>query len=341
MKLKRTIFADWNPRAVGFTPDGTIEKPFRTIQEAVNAAAAMPVPPSLANPVTILIMQGVYHENVFIDQDGLILRGMGGLGTVRIKPNVGPAVVVSNATRASVEQYIATNNRGALQSGSRPSPQTVQFFDLGFESSDSSASVYVVGKPDTSRRLADLHYIMFSHCEFWGAKSLHAYFTNMIWLRHNSEIYGSTEIFNCGGVWIDDSGTLDFTLDYNVNDPFGTPLLNGYGNKPGGQFGIVALNAFFIGNVEVRGNSPLPPPQPTIDSTFWDIAVRDAGEFNIIGGYCNSVTTDGGATWTGQNVHIQTNLTFAPGPGKVQLDGGRYMGTLTDPSAKFVRNLGK
>lgn len=338
--MNRTRFVDWSPGSTG-AANGTIQKPFRTIQDAVNAAAAMRVPPSRENPVTILIMQGVYNENVVIDQDGLILRGMGGLGSVRIRPDSGPALVVTNASAASVQQYIATGARTALASNGKASPRAVQFIDLGFESTGDAASVYVVGQPDTSRRLADEAYVMFSHCEFWGAKSLHAYFAGMLWLRHNSEVYGATEIFNCGGIWVDDSSLVDFTLAYDVKDPSGTPLMAAYGNQPGGQFGLVGNNAFVIGRCELSGNTALPPPQPTVDSTFWDIVLRQTARFDMIGGYCNSVTADGGAAWTGQNVHVQTNLTFPAGPAKSRLDGGRYMGTLTDPGNRFVRNAGK
>src|SRR5216684_3026309 len=107
--MSRTLFVEPH-RGVGPVPNGTLSNPYPTIQAAVNASASLV--PSHTNPVTIAILQGVYRESVFIGLDGICLRGFG--GPVRVSPLKGPALVVSNATQASVQQYISGGDPAVL-----------------------------------------------------------------------------------------------------------------------------------------------------------------------------------------------------------------------------------
>ena len=342
--MSRTLFVDG--RRGSFTPDGTIGKPYPAIQDAVNAAAVLKPAPSAADPVVVAILQGVYKENVFVGHDGLCLRGLGGAGTVSISPDKGPALIVSNATQASVQKYIGGGDPHALQGGGKlNSPHLLHVFDLQLATGDPAASaVYVVGDPK-GPPLGDA-MISLSHCMINAPqKALHAYFCHYIWVRHNSEVTAATDIFNCGGIWVDDSSMLDFKLTYDSGHDLGVPQIAGF---PGGQFGLVGYNSFFPGGtVELRltakpsDDQAAGGLQPTIQTTFWDLVVAGHSAFNMIGGYANSVTVEGTANWYGQDVHVQGDMSFAAGPGKVQMDGGRYMGSVSDASGKFVRNPGK
>lgn len=339
--MSRTLFVDAQ-KGSSSSPNGTLDKPFRTINAAVKAAAALQPAPSADDPVVIAILQGIYTETVFVNQDGLCLRGLGGLGTVAIRPRRGPALVVTNSTPEAIQLYRQDGDPHALAgTATSRSPHSLQLVDLDLGTPDpDSYAVYVVGDPN-GPPVGD-RMITLSHCSIslhgsGTAKALHAYFCHYIWIRHNCEILAPVDVLNCGGVWVDDSGMLDFTLTYDRKHDLGVPAIAGF---PGGQFGLVGNNAFFAGGtVTLRGDAS-GGVQPTVQTTFWDLAVRGTSTFETIGGYANSIAVEGGARWYGQDVHVQGNLTFDPGSKKVQLDGGRILGKVSDPSGRFVRNLG-
>lgn len=336
--MSRTLFVNRIRTTAGAPPpDGTIQNPFRTIQSAVNAAAARK--PSAANPITIAILQGTYAENVVIDIDGVVLRGLGGVGSVRIIPKSGPAVTITNATPASVQSFAVSKDPAVLQSnGKAASPVKAELVDLYLESADgASPTVCVVGHPSRPAIGAAPHAIVLSNCLVHHAdpqngKALLAYFAEFIRARHNCELSAPTEIFNCLGFLVDDSDVQGFVLDF---DPSAAPAPAGF------ELGLVANNASFLGPAaEIRGITPNEKVQPTLNTSFFDLILREAATFKMIGGCANQVEADGGATWKADGVHVLGNLTFAPGQAKVEMNGGRYMGALTDPAQRLVRNLG-
>jgi hypothetical protein len=335
--MSRTLFVNQARVPVNAPPaDGTIQKPFPTIQAAVNAAAKLK--PSATSPVAIAILQGTYRENVVIDLDGIILRGLGGVGTVRIQPKTGSAVTITNCTPASVKSFAVSKNASVLQSnGKAVAPVKIELVDLSLESAEATApTVCIVGSPNRPPLGGQPHAIALSNCLVHHAdvngKALLAYFAEYIRARHNCEITAPTEIFNCLGFLVDDTDVQNFVLDF---DPAAAPAPAGF------ELGLVGNNASFLGETaEIRGSGGN-PLQPTLNTTFFDLVLRETATFSMVGGCANSVTAEGGASWTADDVHVRGNLNIASGPGKVTMNAGRYMGALADPSAKLVRNLGQ
>lgn len=322
--MSRTLFVQPH-RAGGPVPNGTLSNPYSSIQAAVNASASLV--PSHANPVTIAILQGLYRENVFIGLDGICLRGLG--GPIRISPLQGPALVVSNATQASVQQYISGGDPAVLQSG-KAGVHSVNVVDLSFETEDpASAAVYVVGCPDLSAPPFGDQEMTFSNCLITRTDpltALHVYYCQYVHLRNSCELSGATRVIDCLRFLVDDSEFGDLKLDYDAKAPAGT------------IFGLVGNNAFCSGlNVELGGGTGF---QPTINSTFWDLAVRGKTSFEMYGGTLNSLTVEGTAQWIGRGVQVNTDLTLQPGTRPVQFDGGRYMGTVVGAKERLIRNLG-
>ena len=337
--MSRTVWVDQrdNPSR----PDGSLEHPFQTIQSAINAAAAKTPAPSPSDPVTIAILQGVYPESVVVSTDGLCLRGFGGVATIR--PPKGPALVVTNASTAATQQYIAGGDPHVLQGSSTKgkSPHSLKLFDLSLETKDPGpAAVYIAGDPKGDP--VGNGEIAFNRCTILPAsgKALNAYFCHFIHFRDSSDVNGTTDILNCIAVWVDDTLMLDFTMTWNSKHDLGVPKNPGTGTAA--QFGLIGYHAFFPGGVVTLQNDISEKViQPTIDSTFWQLDIRGMNQFEMAGGTVNALNVDGTASWYGQNVYVQGDLSFGAGSGTVQLDGGRYMGKVKDPDGKFIRNVGK
>jgi len=282
--------------------------------------------------VTIAILQGLYRENVFIGTDGICLCGIG--GSIHISPLQGPALVVSNATQASVQQYISGGDPAVLQSA-KAAVHSVNVVDLAFETDDpASAAVYVVGCPDPSAPPFGDQEITFSNCVITrtdtSLKALHASYCQYVHLRNSCEIAGATRVIDCLGFFVDNSEFGDLKLDYDAKP-----------NPAVVVFGFVGNNALCSGvNVELGGETPRPPIQPTVNSTFWDLAVRGNTSFEMYGGTLHSLTVDGTAQWIGRGVQVITDLTLQPGAVPVQFDGGHYMGTVAGAKERLIRKLG-
>jgi hypothetical protein len=336
--MSRTLFVNQKRVPINAAPaDGTIQNPFPTIQAAVNFAATLK--PAITSPVAIAIMQGTYRENVLIDIDGIVLRGLGGVGTVRIQPTTGSAVTITNCTPASVKSFAVSKNASLLKDNAKTvAPAKVELVDLALESAEAGVpTICIAGFPKrpplgkAPQAAITLSNCLVHHADANG-KALLAYFAEYIRVRHNCEITAPTEIFNCLGFLVDDTDVQNFMLDF---DPAAAPAPAGF------ELGLVGNNASFLGETaELRGSGG-DPLQPTLNTTFFDLVLRETATFSMVGGCANSVTTEGGASWMAEDVYVRGNLNIATGSGQVTMNAGRYMGTLTDPSAKLVRNLGQ
>ena len=327
--MSRTLFVDQGSTATG--ADGKISHPYPTIQAAINAAAALQS--SALDPITIAIWQGNYPEKVFIGIDGLCLRGLGGV--TKINPPTGPAIVVTNATSASVDQYIAGNDPHVLvRTGN--SPHTLRLIDLTLEPLDQdAAAIYVLGAPASPQHLGDSG-IFLDRCNLYptSERGVVAYFCDYLYVRQSSEVIGRSDVFNCGGIYVEDSAMADITMTWDpahdLKAPAGITAV-----------GLVGKNAVVEGTTTLKGAATY-TGQPTIDSSFTTLNLQGSSCLAMQGGYIGAaLSVDGNATWLAQNVHVQGNLAFAAGTGKARLDGGSYIGTVKDPNGRFVRNPGK
>lgn len=282
-------------------------------------------------------MQGVYAENVLIDIDGITLRGVGGVGTVRITPATGSAVTITNCTSASVKTFAASKDASALvTNGKTAAPVKTELIDLYIEGAELAApKIAIVGHPTRPPLGIAPHGITLSNClighkDSNAGRAILAYYAEFVRVRSNCEFWAGTDVFNCLGFYAENSSVQNFLLDY---DPTAAPAPKGF------EFGLVGGNAVFTGpTVEIRGITPNEKIQPTLNSTFYDLILREGATLNMVGGSTNDVTVEGGANWTGGGVYIGGNLNLIAGTGKAQLNGG-FIGALNDPSDRLVRKF--
>lgn len=91
--IQRTLFVTKTTTS-WYTQNGTPQFPYRTIQAALTAAAALGTPPSAANPVTILVYPGVYDESITAAAY-VSLVGVGSAGSIVIAPTTTPAILLN------------------------------------------------------------------------------------------------------------------------------------------------------------------------------------------------------------------------------------------------------
>jgi len=86
-ELTKTYYVD-SGRVDTYTEDGTLAKPYKTIQGAVDAVAAL----GLSAYITIDIAGGIYAENVVLENAGLKYVKLRGNGYVSVNPASGNAL---------------------------------------------------------------------------------------------------------------------------------------------------------------------------------------------------------------------------------------------------------
>lgn len=330
--MSRTLFVNQQP-ANPYVGNGTIQNPFRTIREALTFAATLK--PSVTNPVAIAIMQGTYAENVVISQDGIILRGLGGVGTVRIAPPTGSAVTITNCLPASVKTFVASRDSSVLQKNAAATlPVKVELVDLAIQGIDVTApAVCVVGCPNDPPAPKPLgtrpHGIALSNCmvghnDSVNGKALFAYYVDIFRARHNTEITAPTEVLNCLWFNTDDADIQDFVIDFDPSAAAAPPAA--------GQLGLVCNNTLFAGQtLEIRG-SVGNEVQPVLNTAVGNLVVRENARFTMIGGSAYSVTTEGNARLTLKGIDVE-DFVVARDTSKLSMIGGSLVQATTEGSA--------
>ena len=331
----RTVFVSesWPP---GVDPT----RYFTTVQAAVDRIESA-LNPSISNPAAAILVPGVYTAGVIIRKDGVGLVGWGGQGTVRIRPVTGPALVISNATRATLDPWLAGGvanydaNYGTLVAdGSFPVAIDNQFRNIDFAPQTNVDYPAVIAGVGAGTSFAGNEF-NFMRCAFRNGNnslSLWGRLANYVSIQDGSWAPGELRIQNVAGLWLNDSEAGRFHGSYDVGaDQPSDP----------GNYGLSGGKSVLRGNLLVDGSA-----RAGFDK-LWNIAlegnvdVDGTGSVRLKGGIVEgNVNCEAAASFLAEGVHVQGSLTFAAGTGTAQMDGGRYIGALTDPGGKFVRNVG-
>jgi hypothetical protein len=315
---------------------GTATAPYKTIQFAVDDIEAN-LSPSSNNPAGVVLNPGIYDERVFILKSGVGLWGRGGQGLCQIKPTAGSALVVSNATSASLATYVDGGAYSGLVNDGA-GPKDSQFRNIDFYPQDgTSPAVQLIGvKGDvaadtTSFGSNELDFFDCTMRTTGGALSLYARNANYVTLNDGCWAAAPVTMFNVAGMWNVSTTVSDLlTLTFNTADS------EGYAS--GGNYGLRGSNSKLATTIlsGTTGTGEL------IDCTFTGpVTVKETANFNLSGGgILGDVTVEAAATFIGEGIHIQGDPTFSAGSGVVSIDGGEWSGTLTDPSSRLTHNNG-
>lgn len=82
--VTKSLYVDMNREDI-YTEDGSEAKPFKTIQSAVDAIAAL----NVSEYLTVFIKSGIYKENVILEDEGIRYIKFQGVGYVSINPTSG------------------------------------------------------------------------------------------------------------------------------------------------------------------------------------------------------------------------------------------------------------
>jgi hypothetical protein len=331
--------------------DGSLARPFLTIQAAIDYTASLSLDPlnALAGaeiripPGTIFLSEPLTHHG----PNAVTLRGTP--GATRL---VGTDAVITctNATPESLTAYRSSGLYSDLVNQG-DAGATLVSDGLIFSRSTPGPAIEILGvQGDAGAGFTDFWGARFQRSQIGHTAGVYARNCRQI-ADYNASWWGK-HVWRNVGIGIT-AYSMVYSIDtvYDSTDPEGQP-----------SFGFLWQTSYKCshanGNVTIGGEEPfifLEGQHESGDVIVSDTAlaalynyeidgnavVNDTATFQHIGGVVNgNVTTAAGASWDARGVHIQGNLNFAAGAGTAQLDGGRYMGSLTDPGAKFVRNIG-
>jgi len=172
-----------------YTEDGSIDRPFKTAQAAVNHAETLV--PSYASPVAIILAPGTYTEQVTIKYQGIHLYGYG--------------QYVTKFERAGTCLIIQDN-------GTDPEPWDMKVVGISFRSTTSDYSVVVQGIAGTSLAGNELQ---FRDSNIGGSNGIHVNLANYIDFQ-NTYITGAQLYEQTSGIWCEDSESSgSVTVDWN------------------------------------------------------------------------------------------------------------------------------
>lgn len=302
--------------------DGNLSTPYLTIQAAVEDLESLAAPPAgIRRPV--FIAPGVYVETVYIT-GAIALVGMGGRGLVQIAPpDTYPAIAAADATRASLEAWIAAGaaaylaNLGVLVQGATVPDVHVVGIELFATNAPALAAAGVVGLP----------FIRFDLCELGDTEAVWAS-TSYIKFEDTGDNFaeGDVELHNACQFF----GIRSNMGDIEANDTSTVNLLycgaRDYIGNDSSEFGTDAA----------AGRSK--------EVTFGNqIRVNDLSIFHCTGGSCRTTMfVGGGATSELIDFHVQGQATYenAAPLQACTADGGAFTLAFIDAGARLTRIVG-
>jgi len=317
----------------GLFENGSQFSPYTTIQEAVDDLETNPS----GGFDTVIIRRGIYAENIVVKHASLELRAEGGYASVMIAPAAGVPLTITNATTASLATYRGSDNyTDLLNDGAGPLDSVINGVYLWAADGTSNGLELLGVKGDVDANRTNFLNGSAWYLGFWFMNSYcysNALFRNTGWIStYFSELF-DIHAYNCGNQTyrFTQSGG-DFYSTYDTGDA------NGYSVAAHG-----GLTFYWTGidDLELNGTELMNAnDKANRGSSFGDVNLNDTSSGVIRGGYIRRLETAGGASFLGENLHIQLTVILGSGVGTVQLDGGAYMGALTDPDVKLVRNVG-
>ena len=325
----------WVSKSRGTTEgSGAVVSPFLTVQAAIDYAETN-LTPVYNDPVLILIEAEIYDENLVIKKDGLHLQGFGGQGVTNIRASSGASLIVTNATTVSLATFLASGGHadpmthyGDLVADSYH-PWDNQLRDISFGTpAGSGYDVMFLGVGNGTSFMGNEDNAM--RVTTWA--DFFARCANYVALQDDTWIAGTVRAHNVAGVWANRSQLGGYHGSYDVaNDQ----------PSDSGNYGLSGAASLLYGNLKLEGTARAGFDRLDALQLSGNADLDNTSSLRMEGGLVGgNINAEGGASFRGRGVHIQGSLTFASGAGTAQLDGGKYMGALTDPDVKFVRNIG-
>jgi hypothetical protein len=371
--VTRVLYVDGG-RGDSYTEDGTAIRPYKTIQAAVNYAEAS-LSPAYDNPVSIHIMplpgDVVYRETVVIKRDGISLIGdcAGWSGRVGIE-----RVIVTNATAASLATFIgndginypADHYDDLAQDSYEPWAVQLKSLNLGdLDTYTTNALMYLgvgAGNDMGSYELG------LSEVGVMGT----AYIRGICYAWNWDETFFSDTltIHNIGSLGFSATETWgNLNIEKNVSDDLpsvsdtklsGRAMVSGNVSVSGSaKLSIWCRNWLIHGNLDVDDTADVTLKNSCIDGSVLvendadvtlkgvhvdgDLDLDDTAALVMDGSFVDgNITVENFAAFYLSGVHVQGNidLDYASGAASCFYDGGRYIGTLTDPGSRLTRNVG-
>ena len=184
----RLLYVDIS-RTDSYVENGTITKPFKTVQAAINYAETLT--PSYDNPIGIVCPPGKYTEQITVKYAGIHLYGYG--------------QYVTRFERAGTCLIIQDN-------GVDPEPWDMKVVGISFRSTTADYSVVVQGIAGTSLAGNELQ---FRDSQIGGTNGIHINLANFIDYQ-NTYISGTQLYEQVSGIWCEDSESSGaITVDWD------------------------------------------------------------------------------------------------------------------------------
>ena len=330
-----------------YDPNGSPDRPYKTIMAAIDVARA-------ANMefVTIYVMEGDYGETVSFGVGGpLCFHGISllGIGAVFVSSAAMYTIKVDNGSNVRIENIDVENvhadpdSAAVLVEYDVTSPFHMPSVVLSGQISHTAGgkAIKVVGTLcGTDPRYTIVEYDG-QNRDMSGDLELAALTYDFLTLRNVQNLTGNTSITSGNGqVLFDkcDGGQVTGVLtNVTMSADVGLLISHSVLGTVSASDGSVDVRHSYLADVVLEGDAALTAEEARLE----DLDLDDTATATLDGGVVTgSVDAEAAASFLGRGVHVQGNLAFAAGAGTAQMDGGRYMGTLTDPGAKFVRNAG-
>lgn len=356
-----TVYVD-NKVTVDGERNGSFARPFANIQDAVDFIAENVTTTSL-DPAVIRIATGTYDGRIVIRQNGIVLFGEDP-GYTFLTSSTGPALQITNATLESLETYNGSGLYSDLvYAAGDDVPQFISLNNLYIASlAPGVVSAEFLGvKGDASPTTTNFGW---DPVNFVGFNANQVSFSNfgggtVSFFMKNSGFFTMTRgsgglnmnFENGGNIYLDHNSLAFMNLGYDSASSDGQPASgpDAYRFVQSRGADIVlsdeAKLSVYCGifrGIDLDGTCEAELRQYTMDLDNRDIDLDDSSVLNAFDCYfARDVLVEQNASFYLRGCHVQRHINIASGgTGTAQMDGGRYMGTLTDPGAKFVRNLG-
>jgi len=326
--------------------DGSLMRPYLTLQAAYDACAASDPIPSPTNLYTIIICSGVYDECLICDfTSGISFVGLGSPNDVKIIVNdaTKPCVVITNCSRESIDVFL--DNGGFADPNAHYADleigetcvTNITFNNIAI-GDDVENSVLVLGKGAGCL----LGEITFLDCVIFGyiwARTCDTIKLENCGNRGNSNNH--IKIYNCYTITVSRSSISSFT---SVWDSTGLIYdLSQYGIMGGGVAGgLWAVNTSIVWDI-ILTSYPVGSGEsyPCVGVSARDI-IAVASSVSLVNSYLSrNITIDANSTYFGKNVHIGGNLSITAGVLLCKSINSEVVGTLTNTGGSARLTQGK
>lgn len=323
--------------------DGSIARPYALIQSAIDDIEANV--DTTTEAAGILVAGGEYKEQLVIcTATCIMLQGYGRSKVVRIDPDAGVSLTITNATKASLAAYRVSGDYSDLVNNG-PGPRDISIKDMyihgwGAESNHSLELLGVKGDASaTTTSFLDAGGPLHQGCMFFNCSFDRSMFArNAAYPFFSSSYIGAWEFQNCSCPGIEhclsSAVSENNVIGYTTSHTYGEPA---YGNQ-----GFTADYTILQTNITVEDEAYLGwDGWPISIETFGSLILTDTAAAYIRRLYLSGdFTAAADCEAKLSDPHIEGDVTLTNGTGTIVFQGGQYMGDLTDTGGRLTHNLG-